>query len=112
MTEQLAHSSAAAAPGRRKLFPGYLLTPFGWAAQPLIEMIAADPTLLPHVFELNRPRMHVIGLALAHLGSDAVPKIGPVLLQSPARQVLHRVLGGSPIGLKRVLRRLPFAVLS
>jgi hypothetical protein len=30
-----------------QLAPGYLLTPFGWAAQPVIKMIMADPRRPP-----------------------------------------------------------------
>jgi hypothetical protein len=89
-----------------------LLTPLGWAAQLLAGMVDAEPDLLAHVFELDRQRMHVIALALAHLDGNPPPQLGPVLLRGSARDLLHRVLGRSPVGIKRVLRRLPFAVLS
>lgn len=111
MSAQVSVSSTAAAPGGRQLFPGYLLTPLGWAAQPLAQIVAAEPSLLSNVFELNRPRMHLFALAVAHLDADAVPKIGSVLLHGSARHVLDSVLGGSPVGIKRVLRRLPPGVL-
>jgi hypothetical protein len=90
--------------------PGYLLTPFGWAAQLVTKMIMADPALLPHIFQLDRPRMHVIALALANLDSKAVPEIGPVLVRGSVKDVLDRVLGRPVPGLRRVLNRLPFAV--
>jgi hypothetical protein len=67
MTDHVLFTAEAAGSGRRPLFPGYLLTPLGWAAQPLATIVAVDPRLLPHVFEFNRPRMHLIALALAHL---------------------------------------------
>ena len=96
----------------KPLVPGYLLTPFGWAAQPLAELIQADPELLTHVFELDRMRMHVIALALAHLDGNPAPKLATVLFRGSIHEVLHRVVGRSPPGIRRVLRRLPFAVLS
>jgi hypothetical protein len=97
---------------RKQLFPGYLLTPFGWATQPLLSIVETDPALLRHVVEINRPHMHMIALGLAHLEPDAVPKIGPVLLRCSAPHVLTHVLGRPPVGIKRVLHRLPFAVLT
>ena len=69
------------APAQTKpLAPGYLFTPFGWAAQPLAQIILSEPRLLTHVFELDRPRMHVVALALAHLDgpSGATPCADPV----------------------------------
>jgi len=55
--------------------------------------------------------MHLFALAVAHLDPDAVPKIGPVLVHGSARPILDSVLGGSPVGIKTVLCRLPSAVL-
>ena len=43
--------------------PGYLLAPFGWAAEPLLSLAQAEPVLISHVVELTRPRMHAIALA-------------------------------------------------
>jgi hypothetical protein len=96
----------------KPLVPGYLITPFGWAAQPLAALVQADPELLKHVFEIDRTRMHVIALALAHLDSNPAPHLAPVLFRASIHEVLHRVLGRAPPGIKRVLRRLPFSVLS
>ncbi len=96
----------------KPLTPGYLVTPFGWAAQSLAAMIQADPGLLTQVFELDRSRLHVIALALAHLDEGRAPFLAPILFRASIREVLHCVLGRSPAGIKRVLRRLPFAVLS
>ena len=67
MNVQVDSPVAVAFAQTKPLVPGYLVTPFGWAAQPLAAMIQADPELLTHVFELDRVRMHVIALALAHL---------------------------------------------
>lgn len=96
----------------RPLRPGYLFTPFGWAAVPVAAMIQSEPRLLPHVFELDRQRMHVIALALAHIDGDPAPALAPVLFRASVRDVLRRVLGQSPHGIKRLIRRLPSSVLS
>jgi hypothetical protein len=56
--------------------------------------------------------MHVIALALAHLDGEALLQVGPILLRTSAREILERVLGRSPVGIKRVLGRLPLAVLT
>ena len=37
--------------------PGFLLTPFGWAAEPLAAMAAAEPSLLADLFAISRPQM-------------------------------------------------------
>jgi hypothetical protein len=112
MNVQLDSPSTVALAQIKPLAPGYLVTPFGWAAQPLAAIIQSEPGLLTHLFELDRTRMHVIALALAHLDGSSAPQLAPVLFRASIREVLHRVLGRSPAGIKRVLRRLPFAVLS
>jgi hypothetical protein len=91
--------------------PGFLLTPFGWAAEPLAAMVNAERKLLADLFEMARPRMHVIALALAHLEPPVPPEIGPLLSRGSARQVLDRVLGHCPAGIRRVLEHLPGEVL-
>jgi hypothetical protein len=95
----------------RQPSPGFLLTPFGWAAEPLAAMLHAEPSLLPDLFGISRPRMHLIALALAHLDRPVPSGIGCLLARGPARQVLGRVLGGCPAGIKRALGHLPGAVL-
>ncbi len=96
----------------KPLAPGYLLTPFGWAAQPLAAMIQTDPALVTQLFELDRPRMHVIALALAHVDDNPAPNLAPVLFHASFREVLQRVTGQAHVEFKGVLRRLPSAVLS
>jgi hypothetical protein len=91
--------------------PGFLLTPFGWAAEPLAALVNAEPSLLTDLFGICRPRMHLIALGLAHLNPPLPPDVGPVLLRGLAWQVLDRVLGQRPAGLKRALGRLPVEVL-
>jgi hypothetical protein len=91
--------------------PGFLLSPFGWASEPLAAMLDAEPKLLSDLFDLARPRMHLIGLALAFLDPARTSEIGRLLTRGSARQVLDRVLGACPAGIKRVLDRLPREVL-
>jgi hypothetical protein len=92
--------------------PGFLLAPFGWAAEPVAAMIRADRSLFADLFAIDRSRMHLIALAVAHLNLPAPPEIGPLLLRASARQVLNQVLGQLPVGIRRVLSHLPDAVLS
>jgi hypothetical protein len=96
----------------KALVPGYLLTPFGWAAQPLAAMIRSEPSLLRHLFEVDRQRMHVIALALAHVDRNPAPQLATVLFRASAREILQRVTSQAQVGIKGVLRRLPSAVLS
>ena len=49
MNVQADGPSTAALARTKPLAPGHLLTPFGWAAQPLAAMIT-DPALLRHIF--------------------------------------------------------------
>ena len=112
MNVQVDSPVAVAFAQTKPLVPGYLVTPFGWAAQPLVAVIQAEPELLTHVFELDRVRMHVIALALSHLDGTPTPQFASVLFRGSIHEVLHRVVGRSPHGIRRVLRRLPFAVLS
>jgi hypothetical protein len=91
--------------------PGFLLTPFGWAAEPLAALVNAEPSLLTDLFGISRPRMHLMALGLAHLNPPLPPNVGPLLLRGHAWQVLDRVLGHRPAGLKRALGRLPVEVL-
>src|SRR5271166_5246674 len=95
----------------RQLSPGFLLAPFGWAAEPLAAIVHAEPSLVADLFGISRPRMHLIALALAHLDRPVPPGIGCLLARGPARQVLGRVLGACPAGIKRALDHLPGEVL-
>ncbi len=91
--------------------PGFLLTPFGWAAEPLAAMARAEPAFLAHLLELGRPRMHVIALALAHVEDEMTPLFALFLARASAREIVDRVLGRRPAGLTRALQRLPDGVL-
>ena len=92
--------------------PGFLLAPFGWAAEAVAAMMRADRSLFPDLFAIDRSRMHLIALAVAHLNLPVPPEIGPLLIRASARQVLNHVLGQPPAGIRRALRNLPDAVLS
>jgi hypothetical protein len=72
--------------------PGFLISPFGWAAEPLAAMVNAEPTLLADLFEISRSRMHLIALALAHLEPPQPPEIGRLLTHGSAR---HKAGGPS-----------------
>jgi hypothetical protein len=93
MTEQLACGSAATAPGRSQLFPGYLLTPVGWAATPVALVVSAYPTLLADLFGMTQERMHLIALALAHVEPPVSLDIASLFIRGSPREVLRRVLG-------------------
>ena len=91
--------------------PGHLLAPFGWAADFLAAMIEAEPTLLTHLFELDRARMHLIALAYALL-DDVLPDLGTFLVSGTVRAITEKILGYYPTGIKRVLCHLPSSVLT
>jgi hypothetical protein len=91
--------------------PGHLLAPFGWAADALGAMVEAEPTLLFHLFELDRTRMHLIALALAHL-NEFSPDLGIFLVSGSVRAITEKILGRYPTGLKRAVGHLPWSVLA
>jgi len=94
-----------------QLTPGHLLASFGWAADAIASMIEVEPTLLIPLFELDRARMHLIALALAHL-NEASPAIGAFLFTGSVRTVTEHTLGHHPTGIKRALGQLPSIVLT
>jgi len=91
MNGQVDSPAAGALAQTKPLVPGYLVTPFGWAAQPLAAMIQSEPGLLTYLFELDRPRMHVIALALAHLDESPASDLATVLFRGSIHEILHRV---------------------
>ena len=66
--------------------PGFLLAPFGWAAKPVAAMMRADRSLFADLFAIDRSRMHLIALAVAHLNLPVPPEIGPLLVGAPSSQ--------------------------
>jgi hypothetical protein len=111
MTEQLACGSAAAAPRRSQLCPGYLLSPFGWAATPLSLVVSVYPSLLADLFGMTQERMHLIALALAHVEGLSSLENASLFIRGSPREVLQHVLGRCPTGIKRALKHLPRQVL-
>jgi hypothetical protein len=96
----------------RERAPGILLAPFGWAAEPLFAMTSADPCLAAELLRIDRLRLHLIGLVLAHMdGEPSSPEFLRFLIGTPIRDVLDRILGYRPLGLRRVLAHLPPAVM-
>jgi hypothetical protein len=95
-----------------KLVAGHLLAPFRWAAQPLARIVQSDPKLLKDLFELDRTRMHVIGLALSYLDVHQFTAVAPTLFHASTREAIQHILGRCPAGIHRVLRRLPPAILN
>jgi hypothetical protein len=91
--------------------PGFLLSPFGWAATPLAVIVSADPRLLVDLFGVSRERMHLIALALAHMEGPGSLETASLFIRDSTRGVLQRVLKRCPIGIKRVLKHLPPQVL-
>lgn len=91
--------------------PGFLLTPFGWTTESLARLARAEPALLIHLFDLDRSRMHLIALALAHVDRRVPPEFGLFLACASSREIVDRVLGRRPAGITRALRRLPDEVL-
>ena len=75
-------------------------------------IMRADRSLFADLFAIDRSRMHLIALAVAHLSLPVPPEIGPLLVRASARQVLNQVFGQPPVGLRRALSHLPDAVLS
>src|ERR1017187_9805161 len=107
MTETIA--STAIVKSRR---PGFLLEPLGWVQDRLSKAIEAEPRLVELLFDLGQTRMHLIALALAHLASDVTPDLALMLLQGPRNAILNLSVGHCPVGIDRILRRLPRKVLA
>jgi hypothetical protein len=110
------HTVSTCATGLRpeiQINPGYLLEPFGWAAHHVGAMISSEPQLLPYILQIDRARMHLIALTLAHLDAHSAPQLARLLVQgSTTRETLQFGLGRSPIGIQRILKRLPPTVLT
>src|SRR6202048_3474782 len=111
MTEPLVCRSSAAALEGKQLLPGFLLTPFGWAALPLALVVSAYPSLLADLFGVTRERMHLIALALAQFEPPSSFEFASLLIRGSTRAVLQAVLGRWPMGVKRALKHLHPQVL-
>ena len=89
----------------------FLLAPLGWINDRLGNAIAAKPALLAALVTIGKARMHLVGLALAHLKDEITADLALVLLRSAHKAVLDLSLGHRPAGLYRVLTHLPPTVL-
>jgi hypothetical protein len=97
--------------------PGFLLSPFGWAAERLALMIESDPSSAADLFRLSRKRMHLIALALARFDGQEPLRLGPtplvqLLLRGSTKEILDASLGCDPPGLARALGRFPPRVMA
>jgi hypothetical protein len=77
--------------------PGFLLEPLRWVQARLSQAIAAEPSLVELLFDLDHARMHLMALALAHMSGDVPPDLALILLQGPRKTVLNLSLGYRPV---------------
>src|SRR5665811_332592 len=87
--------------------PGILLEPFAWAAERVMSMIDADPSLYPDLFHMGSRRMHLIALALAHTNHDVPPGLAMILLHGSSAEILDGVLGRPLAGFEHALDHIP-----
>ena len=90
--------------------PGFLLGPLGWLGRDVTAAVAIEPELFSALFELEPYRIHLLGIAIAY-GRDRSRSFLS-LIRRPPRDVIEQCVGYWPIGLGRLLRALPVAVLS
>src|SRR3990170_2560322 len=87
--------------------PGFLLAPFGWAAESVAAMIAAEHAFLADLFYLGCRRMHLVALAIAHSDGGAQRLPAQLLLRGSIGEILDAVFGRRPAGLVGALNRMP-----
>jgi len=87
--------------------PGFLLEPFRWVIPRLIAILHDQPGYLPDLIHLSQTRMHLIGVALAHLQTDPGADLAGLLFRGPAETLLEFSVGRQPPGLKRAVRIMP-----
>lgn len=92
--------------------PGVLFERLDWIVDWLKGAIQSDPTLLTDVYSLTARRIHLIGLALAHIDAAEQREIAPLLLRGRTRDILDAALGHRPRGLKHALSNICPDVLS
>jgi hypothetical protein len=96
----------------RHIQPGFLLDPFGWAADALIGIVAAKPHLMADLFAIDLQRLHLIALTLANLEGDATPELAELLMRGSVRSVTEHIPTLDPGIVERVLaRQFPSSVL-
>ncbi|MHC2519013.1 hypothetical protein [Bradyrhizobium diazoefficiens] len=87
--------------------PGFLLEPFKWAIPDVIAMLRDRPGHLSDLLHLSRTRMHLIGIALAHLESIKIQHFAEILFRGSAEMILDAAIGRRPPGLKRAITVMP-----
>lgn len=90
----------------RLFAPGILFDRLGWIVDWLEDVIQSDPALLTDVYSLTSQRVHLIGLALAHIDAAKRREMASLLLRGRMRDVLDAALGRRPRGLKRALSNI------
>lgn len=91
--------------------PGYLMAPFGWAAESLAGLLEADRSLYAALFSASCSRMHLIALALTHAPPEADAAFARLIVHGAPQAILDTVLGRWPAGIKRALAHLPHGVV-
>ena len=89
----------------------FLLEPLGWVADRLGPLIDSDPGSLKRLITIDKPKMHLIALALAHMREQISCEAGVFLLERSQKEILEIVFGRQPTGLDRALSHLPDRVL-
>ncbi|MCS3731372.1 hypothetical protein [Bradyrhizobium betae] len=87
--------------------PSFLLEPFKWAIPNVIAMLRAQPSYLTDLIHLSQARMHLIGIALAHLEAIPHASLIEILFRGSAGMILDGSVGQRPHGLKRAVRLMP-----
>ena len=84
--------------------PGFLLNPLKWAALPMMALLQNQPLYLADLIHLTRTRMHLIGIALAHVGGGRSAELAELERQvlawhnnNPVSQRLATIPGIGPI---------------
>ena len=89
----------------------FLLEPLGWVADRLGPLIDRDPGSLKRLITIEKPKMHLIALALAHMRERIDCEAGVFLLERSQKEILEIVFGRQPNGVDRALSLLPDRVL-
>lgn len=91
--------------------PGFLLEPFKWAIPNLIAMLRDQPEYLSDLIHVSRTRMHLIGLALAHVQGTPSSELARALFRGSAEMILDAAVGHQPSGLKRAVSVMPSCLM-
>jgi hypothetical protein len=91
---------------------GFLLDPFGWAAPKVVDMLRQQPEYFPDLLHVSQARMHLLGIALAHVQNASSPDMVQLLFRGKANAILDTTLGHRPRGLKRAVRHMPHIMLT